>query len=468
MKQTALVLYCLLLSLANFGQLSSASSTYTEFDPGLSFFTNDGGSIAIEKERDAVAGRNWNKYRTRISLIRHDKNRQVQKIKRLAEGKNIYSAFYSDLKKIGDKFWFIYIEPAEQNNIGNVMAIEINPYTLETGIPKTVASSESVNSSLKLMNGMTDLHIVSESSPDDKYTFLFIGTGRDDFFLTCLDEGLNSKWAKKIKGVDDGKIKSIKVDNEGNMYLAFINDKKPYVWIYSTEGIAKDYSFNMGEARPKDIYLLVSQKTKSIIAAGAYFEGSANCAGLYKTSISSESFEWGEINKIPFTASLLEQFSKDGFASTKPKKFGIEPKFSGKLFELQDGSTAYVAEVRSVAVGERISVTHASSLLAVNFGPSSAFMTRVPKYNLLGGIVYEDQYYGSICGSKLMLFYRDDPANLERDLLLDAKITKAAKNTVLVAATIERDGTVSRKQVGSGEIVSASIRRTLQSACSGF
>jgi hypothetical protein len=470
MKQSVLLFYSLFISLVNFGQLTIMPSTYTQFNPGISFFTADGGSISIEKEKDPVSGRNWNKYRDRISLVRYDKNRQVQKINKLAEGKNVYSAFYSDLKKIGNKFWFIYIDPAEKNDIGSVKAVEVNPVTLETGAPKMVASSESINSSLKLMGGMTALHIVSESSPAQKYTYLFIGTGKNDFFLSCLDESLNPVWAKKqsIKDVDDYKIKSIGIDDEGVIYLAYVNNKKPYVSVYSKNSTGKEYTFSLGQSTPKDIYLLVSSKTKSVIAAGAYFDGSEYCAGIYKTTIDRENFTWGELIKTPFTASLLEQFSKDGFASTKEKKFGMAPMSFGKLYELADGSSGYVAEMRKLIVTERSAITHAASLLVVNFGPTSAFMARVPKYNLHAGGDFDDQYYAAVCGSNLQLFYRDDPSNLERDLTFDAKTTKAAKNTVLVVATIERDGTIKRKQIGNGENVAVGIRQELQNECIGL
>lgn len=132
---------------------------------------------------------------------------------------------------------------------------------------------------------------------------------------------------------------------------------------------------------------------------------------------------------------------------------------------MEDGSISFIAEVLYVAFGERSAPTHATSLLIVNFGPASSFMTRVPKYNLLGGPVREDQYYAGVCGSKIVLFYRDNPANLERDLRLDAKITHGNKNTILVAATIERDGTISRKKIGDGGNVASGIRQSLQNEC---
>lgn len=275
MKKIAFLFFCLCITLVNFSQISTLPSTYSPFNPGTAFSTADGGSIGIEKEEDNVSGRNWNKYRHRISLIRYDKNLQVQKTNRLAEGKNVYSAFYSDLKRSAGKFWFVYIEPAEKNDIGDVKAVEINPVSLETSTPKVVASSESVASGLKLMYGMSELQIFSESSPDEKYTYLFISTGKGDFFLSCLDESLNPVWAKKetIQGIEDHNIKSIKIDDEGTIYLGYINNKKPCVSIYK-KGKGKEYSFNMGEIKPKDVYLVVNKQTKSVTVSGAYFEGS--------------------------------------------------------------------------------------------------------------------------------------------------------------------------------------------------
>lgn len=463
MKKITLLFYCLLIGLINFGQFASFFSPNTMLNPG-------GGSIGIAKEPYNVSGRNWNKFRQRISLIRYNENGQVQKTANLAESKNIFSIFYIDLKRIGNKFWLVYIEPAERNDIGNVKAMEVNPVTLETGSPITIASSESINSSLKLMFGMSELRVVSESSPGELYTFLFIGTGRGDFFISCLDQDLKTVWSKKetIKGLDDYKIKSIKIDDDGVIYMAYVNRKKPFVSVYSKDGIGKEYSFSMGNATPKDIYLLVSQKTNTVIATGAYFEGSNNCAGVYKTNIDRGNYSWGELIKSPFPVSLLGQFSRDGFASTNARKRGLKPKFSGKMYELPDGSTGYIAEMRNFASGEKVSATHFASLLVVNFGPSAAFMSRVPKYNLLGGLVTANQYYAGICGSNIVLFYRDIASNLERALALDAKITRSEKNTILVEAIIERDGAVKRRQAGDGEDVAAGIRKALSNECKGL
>ncbi|SFW84978.1 hypothetical protein [Chitinophaga sancti] len=90
----------------------------------------------------------------KVTLLRYDKDMKVTKENKLSGGNNAYSRIlYSSLEKIGDKIWFIYVELDEKNNIGNIMAIEINHQALETSTPKTLAASSSMELSLPMMGG---------------------------------------------------------------------------------------------------------------------------------------------------------------------------------------------------------------------------------------------------------------------------------------------------------------------------
>lgn len=188
-----------------------------------------GGYIGVRKEEKNVSGMNWNKYRMTVTLIQYDKDMKVIKENKLSGGDNVYNGIiYSSLEKIGDKIWFIYVEPAEKNNIGNIMAIEINPLTLETSSPKTLAASSSMGLSLPIMSGADIKKVFLKYSPDRKRVLLFAGAGKEQFYLSCLDEQLNVIWGKNetIAGITDKEIQSEIIDNGGIIYLSYKGEEK--------------------------------------------------------------------------------------------------------------------------------------------------------------------------------------------------------------------------------------------------
>ncbi len=176
-----------------------------------------------------------------------------------------------------------------------------------------------------------------------------------------------------------------------------------------------------------------------------------NCSGVYKGIINTK----GEITAITtvFPPAIIEPLDKEGWASSKAKKYGVKPTFRAVPIRLPKDGFGMLAEFTGVTEATRANYLHGGSLLYVNFSSELPSFTRAPKYSLGRPINeygfngrYEEGclYYAYPYESKMILFYFDNPANLTRDMALDAKVANPS-NQVLMAAVIEADGSIKRQ-----------------------
>jgi hypothetical protein len=414
-----------------------------------------GGYIGVKKEEKNVSGMNWNKYRMTVTLIQYDKDMKVLKENKLSGGDNVYNGIiYSSLEKIGDKIWFIYVEPAEKNHIGNIMAIEINPQTLETSLPKTLAASSSIGLSLPIMGGSDIKKVFLKYSPDRKRVLLFAGAGKEQFYLSCLDEQLNVIWGKNetITGITDKEIQSEIIDNGGTIYLSYKGEEKGdakemvNIMVFKQTGTPLQKTLRIPNARPSEVLLLPSKEGDSIHIAGTYFDKTDNLAGVFKSNMATGNFKLTAAEKSPFPLSVVERFANDGWGNTKERKYGISPEFSSQLIETGDG-VSMVAEFRSVSIGTKASFEFSGDILNIYFDNKQTSFARIPKYRVSAGSTIGDTYYAFSSQGKTIIFYNDNEENLTRDIALKPLSSSVYKNVVLVAAVIEPDGTVKRQKV---------------------
>lgn len=429
----------------------------SDTEPGLfKIALPDGGYVDIRKEDKNVSGMNWNKYRMAVTLIQYDKDMKVIKENKLSGGDNVYSSFYSSLEKIDDKVWFIYVEPAEKNNIGNIMAVEVNPLTLETSPPKTLAASSSMGLSLPLMNGMESKNFILKYSPDRKRVLLLVGAGKEQFYLSCLDEQLNVIWGKNetIAGITDKEIQSEIIDNGGTIYVSYKNDEKgdakemANIVIFKQTGAPIHKTLRIPNARPAEVLLLSSQQGDSIHIAGTYSDKTDNLAGVFKGAMAIGNFKLTTAEKSPFPGTFVEHLANDDWGNTKEKKYGISPECSSQLVETGEG-------VSMVTEFKRVDLTSPSNkwfyvsgdILNIHFDNKQTSFTRIPKYRVSTGSRMGASFYACSSQGKTIIFYNDNEENLTRDIALKPLGSSVYKNVVLVAAVIEPDGTLKRQKV---------------------
>ena len=396
---------------------------------------------------------NWNRFRFAVTVKLYDKDMKMIKENKLSNGDNVYSGFYSALKKIGDNYWFIYVEPAEKSNIGNVMAVSIDPVTLATGTPKLLAAGSSMELSLPMVDGMSKLKFQFVTSPDQKHSLLLVGASKEQFYLARLDEQLNVVWGRKetIAGITDNNIQSNVIDNNGNIYLSYTEYIKNapnmgHIMIFKKTGapVNKTVSLN---GTLKEVKLLASQKGDLIYIAGTFFEETENLAGAYKASMTTTDFKLSTIRRSAFTDSLVERFAKDAWGSTKSKKYGLYPQFTPVLIESGDGIVNMVAEFRTRVWGTRAAFDISGSILVVSFGNTTTTFVRIPKTRTSAGSTIGDSYAVISSQDKVIIFYNDVDKNINRDINLDPVGSDVYSNAVLVAAVIDQAGLVKREKV---------------------
>ncbi len=117
------------------------------FFPASMIQSDDGGYLAVKKVYADIdpKSKNWNTARRIITLIKYDKDFKLIKEVKLSGGSNIFSSHYSEFKKVGNKYWFVYLESMGNYDMGNIKAMEIDPITLEQKDAKIVASSGSLD-----------------------------------------------------------------------------------------------------------------------------------------------------------------------------------------------------------------------------------------------------------------------------------------------------------------------------------
>lgn len=455
MRLTLSAILCLLFLNTTFAQQFHVSLTEpTQTDFGFSSLAApNGGYIGIDRTAKNVSGLNWNRFRFTVTARLYDKDMKMIKESKLSNGDNVYSGFYSAFKKIGDTYWLIYVEPAEKSNIGNVMAVSIDPATLATGTPKLLAAAGSMELSLPMVDGMSKLTFQFVTSPDQKHSMLLVGASKEQFYLARLDEQLNVVWGRKetIAGITDHNIHSSVIDNNGNIYLSYTEYIKNapnmgHIMIFKKTGapVNKTVSIN---GTLKEVKLLAAKKGDLIYVAGTFFEETENLAGAYKASMSTTDFKLSTITRSAFTDSLVERFSKDSWGNKKPKKYGLYPQFTAELIESGDGIVNLVAEFKTQVSGTRAVFYISGSILVVSFGNTATTFARIPKSRTSAGSTIGDSYAVFSSQGKLILFYNDVEKNLNRDINLDPAGSDVYLNAMLVAAVIDHDGIVKREKV---------------------
>ena len=458
MKQIIIAIVCL-FSAKGYAQVSLAySGQIGTFSSQTLRPANDGGYISFKTVSADTKGKSWNTYRKLVSFVKYDKDfKQLNEVKMTAS-EGICSGEYYELKRVGNKFWFIYLEPMENNDVGNIKAVEVDPVSLQQKEATTLAASTAIGHTLRDYRYTMYFDFLCGVSPAGKYMYLCVQLSEDDNYLACFDENMKPLWGGKNKRTE-GEICSAEVNDAGYLYIG-IRPKKGSLScaVYSPSGQVSNTDLNLAAGKVRDIIFHPAKGSEQVIVTGTYMEDD-NCTGVYKGVISKKGEITNAVTTV-FPKNIVESMDKEGFASTKAKKFGVHPAFCAAAVRNSDGNSSMgmIMEFRREAGGGATGVSTnllGGSLIYVDFSNASPVFTRVPKYSV-GSIpqhyAYNGHYwngcmyYASPADSKLIVLYYDNPENLSRDAALDAKVVNP-KNQVLVAAVINKDGTMKRQQV---------------------
>lgn len=408
------------------------------------------GWIGLQKGKVQGKGRGWGNYTVAVTLQKYDANFKLLKQVDLSNRAGKISSDCGQLQQLGKKYYFIYLQAQDGNDLGDIKAIEINPATLELGEPKVVASSKELDFTLPDFRYMMYSDLIYKTSPSSKFSMLLLKY-RDNFFVCCMDENFNPRWKKResSKTISATRIQSAEVDDAGNIYIGY-SDKQAGYRKYSTTGESVDHSITLLEGKANTILFLA--KPDMVFVAGTYRNGD-NCNGVYKGAVDTKG-ELTGLSSKEFPGSLLEPLGKEGWASTKPKKYGIEPVFSSELKLSGDGSPVMLMEF-SKETGNVSEYLHTGSIVHVYLGKTETSFARAPKYSVGAGLMgYAEHsigsksrfYYAFTTTTHTIILYGDNPENLTRPLETDAKVLVPSKQ-ILVAARIDKNGNLTREKI---------------------
>ena len=440
-----------------FSQVSVGySGVMTRFQ-NLSFVQSENeGYLSLKKTNADLKGKSWNTGRHILTLQKYDKDYKLLTETNVAGGANTFNSRYSELVKMGNKYWLLYLEPLNNNDMGDIKAIEINPATLEQKEAKTVIPGTALNHSISKITESYALSFITGLSPAAKYYYLCVRMSEEVHFFTCVDENMKAAWNKKetIDGIKSGSICSMEADDAGNLYVAYVKKAGLFSSVYSANGQVSTKEIRLAAGKAKEILFFPVKNSNQVLVAGTYMEDD-NCTGVFKGVFKNG--EPADITTTAFPETIIQPLDKEGWASTKSKKFGAKPSFLATPVQGNDGPDFVMEFSLATSNPGRPGYFHSGSIVYVDFTAAGVVFTRVPRYGL-GPTVYEYgfngrfetgcYYYAFPYNAKMIILYFDTPENLNRDIALDAKVSNAG-NTVLMAAVIEKDGTLKRQRANT-------------------
>lgn len=467
--KTWFLIACISFCINSTAQMSFVPTTDISFEPIAYYTTPDGGFITLKKAYRTLPGRNWNKYRYKLSIAKYDKEMNLVKEQAVSNGEGDFSTFYAELKQSGSGFWLICTDPAEDNFIGNIKAIAIDPVSLQPGTIKVLASQSQLDAQLNVYGGYTSRQILFESSPDLKHHLLFVGNDKADFYLSAINEQLEPTWKGKRGFMDmkQDELRSVNVDDAGNIFITAADKTGGYIGMFNLEGKAIYKTVSVGEDQTDNVQLYISKASGQAFVAGTYRSGSDYASGVYYARLNKTDLTLDNVSKTIFPESIISSLKKDGFGSTKSKNYGIFSKYlTGKLFGKANDALSLVLECKhDLGDGRALGV---GSLVTVNFNGTNSSFSHIPRYVVTGGSNTQDRFYAVSCKEQLILFYLDHEANLAKGPGEAYTVLRGYnKKAILTAAFIDEKAATVKKavEVKEGFDMWAAIRIFLKKEC---
>jgi hypothetical protein len=402
----------------------------------------------------------WNEY----VLYRYNSNMVKEKEVEFGSKKE-FGAYYSEFFVFGGKLWLVNLLPVDDFKGGSLVAIEINPQTLELSEPRVLISAEEhqLKSGAVGARGYT-FNVHSSISPDRQRISFMIINHKSKFSIGVFDGGLERKWYQnpELDKLDRNWMQSLVVNNAGEVALGYTHRNDGYVTILKEKPNptwcdmpVKDMGVNM-------VGLLVDEAGSKIHITGGYVDGSYNCVGIYQGSINMQTGTMDPFTKHKFPERLVEQLADDDLASTKDRKYGVNRFWGTQFFYTADKVPDLLIEFNEGATPSANSRTpamvHSRNLLNVRFASDGLVFTRVPKYTIFTMGDFSRGYHLQIEADRLLVLYYDSEDNLKQDVTSQkAKYVRIDK-TRLVAALIGYDGSLTRQPIYSEPYTSRRTR----------
>ncbi|MFL5730801.1 MAG: hypothetical protein ACJ75J_15035, partial [Cytophagaceae bacterium] len=336
--------------------------------------TPDSGYIGIDKGPLALKLSGYTTQRT-ITLLKFDSHSSLVKQIPLAGGEKVFSSYYTDIKKAGGKYWFLYMEAPEGHKIGNIMAREVDPITLEMDQPRILVPATDMEITPKYI--YVEPQVQLKTSPDGKQSAMLISLNLGQVVVIGFDHSMKPLWTKRDTiGSYYESLRSVTIDNEARVYVSYLKEKTCFIRRYTQNGLYQNMPVNLDGPAPSELILQVL-KNDQVVLCGTYTRNDYTSVGVYQTFFIDD----GRLEKfrmIDFPDSLVRILARDSWGSTKSKKYGLTPSCHIRIIEMPDGTVSMVVEFKA----DPHYSNQSGDLLVISLNKGKGIFARIPKYSV--------------------------------------------------------------------------------------
>jgi hypothetical protein len=382
------------------------------------------------------------------------------------------------LRKYGTNVFFTY--SAYDNKNTTAYAIKVNQQTMMPGAKIILGIFDSDGTA-------NQANITYKLSPDSTKVLLFAeGPERKkenkQFYIGVFDTTLKKIWSRYIElpfGDALISIYDLDIADDGKVYVTIKHYDKEVSRQDVSENTEKIPAFSYKllaytrEGRPKEIAInlkdhfihgakLVYNRNGTITAAGLYKKKpNGNITGAFYTAFDTSATVVNDTKMVSFPPEILKLVDKDDQAKSGGSDPGLRsffrinhiiPRTNGTIDLISEACRADLAtkdigaSVRGTSSREIWNYDY-EDIININLDKQgNAIFTRIPKVQE-GNTGAPYSYYPVVYKDKLILVYNDHEDNMTRDLSKAPEHVARAKDMVLVAATIDAKGNLSRQGI---------------------
>lgn len=435
---------------------------------------NNGNSLSIKFEKEKMI-RSLNSPPPDPIIVLVDPDMKVLKEKKYTIGEE--SARDRRIRKIGTNIFLTYYT-FEKREV-YFFAVKINPETLTFDPRVTLGPFTS--------GYANEWDIDLKFSRDSSKVLLFIegpALKKENmkFSMGVYDTDMKKIWSRNIE-LPVGSLYMVADDydilNDGRVSVALklfektvsrerVKEKSSKIpsysyklQIYAQQGPVKELSFDVKSNFIEGTRLL-HEKDGTITVAGLYKrKHNGNIIGTFYTKVDASLSAVKNIQMLDFPEDLLKLVDTDDQGKSGGSDPGILPYLRiNHILQRDNGTIDVVCELNGVYtkretksgstfITETIKYDY-GDIININLGKDGrSIFTRIPKWQEAINADYGLGFFPIVHGNKLLLLYNDDENNLTRDLSKSPDHFAGVRRGVLVAATIDEKGNLTREAIYS-------------------
>ncbi len=432
-----------------FSQVIFAPSRVMFMGDNTPVIRSDEGTLRLRRTQNEKST-GWNKSNYKISVMFYDQHMRLSVKNDLANGDYAFNSIEPRMVRSGNSVWVIYAMPGNKNNIGDIIAEQLDGKTLKSIGKSTIVTEAELDESVAIYLNGPKCDFILKNSPDSKYHSLLIDNGRGDFFISCLDNNMKPIWKKRqdLPGFKHEDITGMAVNNEGTIFMSAVKKESTTVSSFSVSGSFSQQVVVMpGDIKP-DKASVFTGNNNDVYIGGVGMKDSKNVNNFFLGKLAKDG-SLSAFKSLDLPDTMIDRLHKDGLAKEKSNKSGIMSYYlNPEIIQQSNGRIKLILECKQGLGKDGTQYMAYGSLIIADFDAPQKNFLIIPKYTV-GSYTfsYDNQFLVVPSANKITLYYYDNADNLDRELSEPQKVLKGASNAALIAADIDDNGKIKRKSV---------------------